>query len=388
MITPFLSAKRDRGLYLHFPFCKHLCNYCDFYKSKLTSNYYGAKIHQWHNYLNASLPLLESYFLNLSKETNWSTVYFGGGTPSLWGELAFGFIPDFFSQLQLSPSLLSEWTIEVDPGTTTINDLKSWTALGVTRFSVGVQTFDPQVLPIMDRSHTFDDITALLGWLKDLKCNFSVDLMLGIPTTKYNRNIANEVEELLKYNPNHVSIYIFTLIKNYPHKDLLPSDEIVAREFIELHDQLEKSGYNHYEVSNYAKPGFESKHNLKYWNHEPIVAFGPSGTGFERLGGDALRYKWVDALRTELAFEKLDQEALNLEKLYLTFRQKKPWKWSHFYSSDLSGKLEKISDAWFQEGYLLSHSNGWQFSAKGWILLDHLIGDLLTFPLQKNPNLT
>lgn len=392
MTTPHQSIDKKAietkvtSLYIHFPYCKHLCNYCDFYKLKLDDQKSQQNFFQFEEYLNNSweafLPILEKNDLTLGPL---ETLYFGGGTPSLWGERGIDFIREFFHKKNFALSDTCEWTIEVDPGATTKKELEKWKEVGVNRFSLGVQTLDKNLFSYMDRNYSLSVAYDVIGFLSEMNANFSVDFLLGIPfTPKFGRSIESELNEVLVYGAKHVSLYFLTVPKHYIHYNSLPQDEWICDEFVSVCSTLEKRGFNHYEVANFGLPGYESRHNKRYWSHDSILALGPSAVGFISNVQGKMRFRWSTNWREtspKCDFEYLSPLELNTERIYLTLRQGRPFK-----AKDLPISKEGygVLDVWEKENYLKAESRGdkeYVMTPKGWLILDTLIQQILTFSL-------
>jgi len=360
------------SLYLHVPFCKHLCNYCDFYKRKLEPG--STQFEEFHQFLKDSVIRHE----RLMRETgaDWApldTIYLGGGTPSLWGENG----AKFFQEEILGRTPLSsqcEFTMEVDPGTWTPEMILSWKSIGMNRISIGTQALHPEFLKIMDRDHTLEESFSLLKYCQDNDWNFSLDFLLGIPfSQEKNRDIIKELDLLLKFRPKHISLYILNARSKYPHIQNMPDDEYISEEYLKVSNHLKAHGFNHYEVSNFALPGFESEHNLKYWKSESVAALGPTGTGLITLGPKkALRYKWK-VTQPEVELEELGLKELDLEHMYLSLRTSLGWK-----PEEITESLQKIFKGWEDRGLGIFRNGVMALNSNGFIILDSLMDDLFT----------
>ena len=354
------------SLYLHVPFCMHLCNYCDFYKRKLTDHTH--QFEDFHQFLLSSKArhseLLNEYGMEWGKL---DTVYLGGGTPSLWGPVG----ADFFKEHFLKEGLIenSEFTMEIDPGTWTPEMLSAWKEIGLNRISVGTQSLNPHFLKVMDRIHSLDDSLNFLEVLKKDNWNYSLDFLLGIPFSQENkRDIKSELDLLLKYSPKHISLYILNARSKYPHTQNLPDDEYIREEYLFVSEYLKSKGFHHYEVSNFALPGFESRHNLKYWRGESVMALGPTGTGYFALGENkALRYKWK-VTQAEVELEELGKDELDLEATYLTLRTSDGW--------EAPEKLDSLMESWQKQGYCVEEAGKIKLTSLGFLMLDSLMDDL------------
>ncbi len=356
---------RVSSLYVHVPFCRHLCNYCDFYKQKFDAP--DLQIEKFHQFLEASVLRHEQ--LLADAEFAWApleTIYLGGGTPSLWGVDGAAFFRD-----RILPGPLAEereFTMEVDPGTWTPALLEAWQGVGVTRISVGTQSLDPAFLKILDRSHSLEQSFDLLGELQRRHWNFSLDFLLGVPFSKARgRNIKAELDRLLEFSPKHMSLYILNARSKYPHAQAMPDDDYVREEYLFVSDYLRGLGFHHYEVSNFALPGFESKHNLRYWRGENVAALGPTGTGYLATETKALRYKWK-VTKADVEVEQLTASELALEQTYLGLRTSDGLK----FNSELSG----VYNSWQTQGYATRDGDRLKLTSRGFVMLDSLMDDL------------
>lgn len=358
-----------KSLYIHYPHCKHLCHYCDFYKKKYSTNNHHAFL----SYLDKSQKVhedfLDSYNLKVGPL---ETLYIGGGTPSLWAEDLEHFISKLKNKISFADDI--EFTCEVDPGACGIDDLKGLRDLGVNRFSVGTQSIDSLVQPYLDRSHGIKEIYQLFENLNQLGLNFSADFMIGLALPPYiKRNIESELKVINSFGPNHLSLYILSVNENYPFSSWLPSDDAVAKEYLKVHEVNKSLGFHHYEVSNYAKLGFESKHNYKYWKQESYLSLGPSATGLLKFSdGSGVRYKWKPGQKPEIQTEELTQEQMELERFYTSSRTKEGLNIERFSKE----KILILKDFEVRK-FGSFKGNYFHFSAPGWVILDTLIERLI-----------
>ena len=357
------------GLYLHVPFCKHLCNYCDFYKQKLDAD--RDQIEEFHQFLRGSWIRHEK--LMDEQNVTWGpldTVYLGGGTPSLWGVRG----ADFFREFLLTRLTLvnPEFTMEVDPGTWTVEMMRAWKDVGLNRISIGTQSLDPKFLKIMDRIHSLEETHSLLEFCRSGDWNFSLDFLLGIPHSQTGkRDIIKELDELLKYQPKHMSLYILNARSKYPLVDHIPDDEYIREEYLLVSEYLRSKGFHHYEVSNFALPGFESRHNQKYWRGESVGALGPTGTGyFSGSDNKAFRYIWK-VMSPEIQPEPLGENEVNLERIYLSLRTSDGWR-----PGKTSVELVELFEEWQTRKYGLWNGEIMKLNSLGFVMLDSLMDDL------------
>lgn len=357
------------SLYLHIPFCQHLCNYCDFFKK--TYDPASTQIEDFHQFLSKSWENHETLMKNVGyRWASLETLYLGGGTPSLWGIKGAKFLPTLLQNVKLKENC--EFTMEVDPGTWNEELIGAWKEIGMNRISIGTQTLDPHFLKIMDRAHTLDESFALLDYCHKNDWNFSLDFLLGIPHSESDkRNIKKELDDLLAYKPKHISLYILNARSKYPLVDALPQDEYIREEYLFVSDYLKQNGFHHYEVSNFALPGFESLHNKKYWNSEAVASLGPTGTGYFPLSEDeALRYKWKVS-GPEYEREKLTHKEIDLESTYLSLRTSAGWAYSSKFPS-----IECQIDSWCQQGLAERKGIKVVLTSLGFLMLDSLMDDL------------
>lgn len=259
-----------KGVYVHIPFCRSKCPYCDFY-SLVNPN---------------DRELFDSYEQTLIREIkslgefSANTVYFGGGTPSL-------FSPERIDRIlsALAPNIDSdsEITIECNPKTVSLDSLRGYKSAGVNRLSVGVQSFDKNELAALGRIHSPDDAARAVT---DAFCagfeNVSLDLMIATPGQTV-QSLKDSIDRAVSLGVKHLSAYILTIEPNtvFGKKGVtLPDDDTVAQMYIGLANRLKANGIEQYEISNFAKKGFESRHNIKYWNCEEYYGIGASAHSF------------------------------------------------------------------------------------------------------------
>lgn len=366
------------SLYIHFPFCAHLCNYCDFYKKKAYD--LKAQVEVTENYILKSIQLEQELFKkNSLRYGKIETLFIGGGTPSLW-ENGPHFLKNVFNQQGLSFSSQYEATLEMNPASLKESQLTEWMDFGINRFSVGVQSLDPFYLKKLDRLHSAEEALESLKVLKRLGVEFSVDLMIGLPFSQKNENrrdILRELEQIINFDPSHISVYILTVYNDYVHKNDLPKEEFIEEEYLKVSEYLSEKGYLHYEVSNFAKSGHESKHNLKYWRCQNVGAWGPSATGFAQVRSDlGLRYKWRPSEAT-YSLEKLDEEQLFLEKLYMGLRINQAPNIDELELNQYDQRrLQLMMQDWYETDYIEKPHWPPKLKAKGFILLDALVDEL------------
>lgn len=362
-------------LYIHFPLCRHLCNYCDFFKKVKTDDSQTLSFHQ---YLDQSIEhhdqLLKKNNLRLA---DLSSIFIGGGTPSLWGKAGADYVENLFKKLQIKLKDDCEFTIEVNPGSWKEEDLIAWKSVGVNRFSLGIQSYNQKFIKHLDRIHSLDDVVDTLTFFNQKQLNFSVDFMLGLPFSERDeRDVIEELKQVLKFQPNHFSLYILTTKENYVHSEHLPSEDWIEKEYMQVSEFLKEKGYLHYEVSNFAKPGFESTHNLAYWKSESVAAFGPSATGF--LNNSRVRYKWKP-LVSEFVVENLTTEEFKLEEFYMKFRTNEGLDFAPYFSKEDGPKVSSLLKDWTCDGLINKGEDGlYRLTSMGYFSMDNLMNQLFS----------
>ena len=264
------------GCYIHIPFCQRKCYYCDFCA-----------------YMNVE-DRIDSYIKNLKKEINSyqerlsvdiDSIYIGGGTPSYIDPVYIKKIIDEVRKFKISD--LKEFTIECNPNSISKEKLAIYKDIGINRISLGVQSFDDEVLGAIGRNHTADIALKDIDMIRNAGFdNLSFDLMLNLPKQSY-RSIKNDLEMVKKISPEHISWYSLILeegsrfyaLDKKGKLDLMEDDDEVDI-FEEIIEELDSLGLKRYEISNFAKKGYESYHNKKYWEGRGYIAFGMSGSGY------------------------------------------------------------------------------------------------------------
>lgn len=266
--------KKELGIYLHIPFCKQKCNYCDFVS------------------FSDKCEKIESYIESLEKEINKfdfskftvTTIYIGGGTPSFINSKYIKLIMNtLYNKIDINKNKKDdlEITIEVNPGTVTKEKLQDYKEAGINRLSIGLQTSQDRLLKQIGRVHSYQDFIETYQSAKELGFkNINVDLMIGLPNQTI-EDLKDSLNKIIKLNPSHISIYSLILEKgtklfNQIEKNeiKLPDEELERKMYWYVKNTLELNGYNHYEISNFSKKGKESKHNLNCWNQEEYIGFG------------------------------------------------------------------------------------------------------------------
>lgn len=278
---------KEVGIYVHIPFCKHKCYYCDFIsfadKNSLIDEYikwlnYEIKEVGQGNRLDYENKLDDLVFVK--------TIYIGGGTPSF---IESKYITEILKTIKENFVVDedAEITMEMNPGTVDENKLKDYYNCGINRLSIGLQETNNALLKEIGRIHTYEDFENTYSLARNVGFkNINVDLMLGLP----NQNILdleNSINKILDLDPEHISVYSLileenTVLKNKVDQGILtlPEDEMERKMYYTVKNMLENNGYIHYEISNFAKKGFESKHNLDCWNQKEYMGFGAAAHSY------------------------------------------------------------------------------------------------------------
>ena len=271
------------GLYIHVPFCASKCRYCDFYS-------FAGDTAQMEHFVQAIDRQAERFAPMLAGRTA-DTVYFGGGTPSLLGgERLSRLLQILSSRFSIAPH--AEITVECNPDSMDTDLLHVLRKAGVNRLSIGVQSAHDAELRLLGRRHTFAQAcTAVRNAQQTGFDNISVDLMYGLPGQS-EQMLFQSVDALLALHPQHLSCYSLKLEPGTPmgqEQPILPDDDAQADWYLSLCERLTQSGYIHYEISNWAKPGFYSRHNSRYWTLSDYLGLGPGAHSY--LNGKRFAYR-------------------------------------------------------------------------------------------------
>lgn len=265
---------KELGIYIHIPFCKQKCYYCDFvsYANK------EEKIQEYIECLQKEIEMESEKYKN--EEYEITTIYIGGGTPSF---IDASYIERIINTIKQNYKLYEnpEITIEVNPGTINEEKIRKYKDIEINRISIGLQTTKDNLLKQIGRIHTYEEFLNCYKIVKKIEIdNINVDLMLGLPNQTL-EDLKESLIEVINLKPNHISLYSLILEENtilekmVNRKELdLPSEDIERNMYWETKKILEQNGYIHYEISNFSKKGYESKHNLNCWNQKEYLGFG------------------------------------------------------------------------------------------------------------------
>lgn len=329
--------QKEIGLYIHIPFCKKKCNYCDFCsydnKEELIPNYM-----KWlqHEIREVGRTNKQDVIERRDNPFLVKTIYIGGGTPSF---VDSKYIVEIMKIINENYTVLSdtEITIEVNPGTATLEKLEDYWNCGINRISIGLQSTYDGLLKQIGRIHTYQDFLETYHMARTVGfTNINVDLMLGLPNQTM-QMLQNSVEEIIGLEPEHISLYSLIVEEGTKLEEQLNEKELVLPEeglerdmYWKTKELLEKAGYTHYEISNFAKPGYESKHNTDCWYQKEYIGFGSASHSYT----NGIRYSNIenveeyinnyeeDKIENNLIFhEKQNQESMQKEYMLLGLRK-------------------------------------------------------------------
>lgn len=318
------------GIYVHIPFCKQKCKYCDFVSFKcaedIMEDYFDCLIQE----------ITEKSSEIANSDVCIDTIYIGGGTPSIVPaekiEMVIEAIKKNYKLIQ-SPEI----TIEVNPGTVDEEKLQRYYDAGINRISMGLQSTNDKLLKMLGRIHNYKQFEATYNSAREVGFkNINVDLMIGLPMQTIS-DVSDSLEKIIKKSPEHISVYSLILEENtilyeqIEHGELtLPSEELEREMYWKVKEELEHSGYNHYEISNFSKPGFNSKHNTNCWDQKSYLGFGVAAHSYY----DGMRYSNIESLKKYVQnykngetvynvvfHEKQDKESMMKEFMLLGLRK-------------------------------------------------------------------
>lgn len=377
------QQEKRLGVYIHIPFCASKCGYCDFCslagREKLMPHYQDAVLIQ----LQETMPRLKGYLID--------TVYFGGGTPSYYGARR---VLEILRELKYSNLLLrsSEITMEANPDSVRRKDLRALRREGVNRISLGAQCANDEILRLIGRRHTWRQVELAVRRARKAGFrNISLDLIYGLPSQS-REDWAETLAKAIALKPTHLSCYGLRLeegtplYQEYLGSPLIPSEDDQADMYLYAVDLLERHGYRQYEISNFARPGFESRHNLKYWRLEDYIGFGAAA--HSNLGN--LRYSYTRNVREYISGVLGEENIIDEEEELTDFNRAAEYlmlgmrtargisreEYTRLYRSSFDA-LEEVLDAFVTNGWAVREGDRWRLTAGGFLVSNVLIGVLL-----------
>lgn len=365
--------KKPTSTYVHIPFCTQICYYCDFSKVFIKNQPVDA-------YLQALIREFRSYDI-----TELRTLYIGGGTPTSISAVQLDYLlTELIRDLNLNT--LEEFTIEANPGDLTVDKIEVLQKSAVNRVSLGVQTFNDKHLKRIGRSHNEAQIYSTIDALKTAGFqNISIDLIYALPGQTMD-DVRSNVAKALSLNIPHLSLYSLilehhTVFMNKMRRGKLhlPTEDLEAEMFEYIISEMERNGFEHYEISNFTKPGFESRHNLMYWENVEYYGVGAGASGYL----DGIRYrnrgpiqhylKGVSEGNARLSEEVLSKNEMMEEELFLGLRKKEGvsiGKFEQKFGTSFEKRYGQIVQELQSDG-LLKENNGFiQMTKKGLFLGD------------------
>ncbi len=359
-----------KNAYIHIPFCRSKCNYCSF----VSYEEIGLKNH----YIKALESEISSFYNGELLET----LYFGGGTPTLLE------ITDFKRVLNtLNYDKNTEITVEMNPEKIEKNYLNELKKIGINRLSIGAQVFDDKSLETIGRRHKSKDVEETLEIAQGIGFNnISVDLIYGLP----NQTIEAFKESLnraINLNIQHISLYGLKIDEGCKFfdkpPDSLPDGDTQAEMYLSAIDTLQKSGFFHYEISNFAKKGFESKHNLNYWENKTYYGFGVAASGYEgcvRYSNQTALNNYINNPLTKLSTTKLSLNNVLEEEIFLGFRILKGInveKINSKFGINFDVKYKNIIDKYISSKHLSKTKEGYSLTTEGILLSNIVLSDFI-----------
>ncbi len=392
--SDFQSLEPPKSAYLHIPFCRRRCYYCDFAVSVVGDRKSGENSTAIQNYVKVLNREIQQELIENSPSPL-ETIFFGGGTPSLLSVNQLGEILNRLDQ-KFGIAENAEISMEIDPGTFDLQKLQGYINLGVNRVSLGVQAFQDELLKLCGRSHTVAEIFSAVNIIEKVGIsNFSLDLISGLPHQTL-EDWQESLNSLLKINPPHVSIYDLIVEEKTPFSRYyqpgeapLPPEETTAQMYRFAQQKLTGSGYDHYEISNYAQPGSQCRHNLVYWKNQPYYGFGMGAASYvqgyrlTRPRRTQEYYAWVDdPNRLEKAeFVNTFSDQL-LETLMLGLRLAEGIQLNLIaknFNSETVEKILTILQPFQEQGLVLITSDKIQFTdPEGFLLSNQILSTLFS----------
>lgn len=356
--------------YIHIPFCIRKCNYCSFVS--------GKNIQDKEPYLQALIEEIQARY----NKDKLKTLYIGGGTPSLLNPKDIEALIELFN-FEENPEI----TIEINPETITKEKADGFSSSGVNRTSLGVQTFNNNILKLIGRKHTENDIINAVDTIKSSNINnISIDLIYGLPTQTLEM-FDDDINKALLLDVQHLSSYGLKIEEGsyfYTHNpDNLPDDEIQAEMFLHLCKVLKTNNFEHYEISNFSKTGFNSKHNSAYWKNKNYYGFGLNASGYEKN----IRYKntsiFEEYIKNPLIREEetiLTTQEIKEEEIFLALRLKEGLdiaKFNQKYKIDFEQTYKTIIEKYSNLEMLKIENSHCKLTEKGILLSNDIMSEFI-----------
>jgi oxygen-independent coproporphyrinogen-3 oxidase len=402
-----MTRKPSLGIYIHIPFCESKCSYCNFasgvYPESMIQPYLNALREEIHaagaicRELGIAQGEIDSRVVD--------TVYFGGGTPSLLStERIAGIIPVLKEVFVLAGDV--EMTLEVNPGTVSPEKVKAHIAMGVNRVSIGMQTFQDHLLRRIGRSHSVADSIKTYQLYRESGIeNISLDLILGLPAQNQ-QEWSDNLEQVQRLNPEHISMYILEVHENThfgkvygPPRTLvnqesevatlpdLPDDDMVEAFYFQAVESFTQGNWRQYEISNFARPGFESRHNLKYWTDRPFLGFGCGAYSYldgKRWGNERSVGRYIELMgqnqQAIVSRQDLNEAERQEEALFLGLRLMSGIGLDSFqerFGFDLRSRFRSNIDHLLDAGLIEMNPDSLRLTPRGWMLSNEVFTEFM-----------
>ncbi len=373
-------GKNKLGIYIHIPFCISKCNYCSFCSYPLKS--FSHKIIK--EYFEAILFEIQLYS-DIIKNSTIETIYFGGGTPSI---VEKKYIEKILEKFQLENCI--EITLEANPATVSTTALKFYKSIGINRLSIGIQSFNNEILKFLKRPHNKKDCKEAIEKSIKIFKNLSIDLIFAVPGQN-KKIVEQDLSIAVNYNLPHISIYGLSIEKGskFYETGVKEVDENTYSEmYMLISKYLQKAGYTHYEISNYCKSDYYSKHNINYWKGVNYLGFGAGAHSFyniERWSNLSNVIEYIEKVsqhKFPVAYkESLSKTTLQNEYIFLNLRKKEGLDLEDFFKKfnfDFRDKFKKKIENLLKNNLITIENNKLSLTEKGFLLSDYIFAEFFT----------
>lgn len=380
------------GVYVHIPYCIQRCTYCDF------ATYEQSKILPPDQYVDLLFKEIRQKHQYYSPQ-NLDTLYFGGGTPSLVPAHLIVAIIKELGRFGYTTGPDTEITIEINPATVSEDKLKMYLDHGVNRFSVGAQTFDDRLLKMVHREHSAKQTLETLDLLRKHNLNFSFDILFALPSQTV-EGLKSDVKIAMEQGAKHLSPYCLTVPDGHPLSKGRPLEDEQVEMFDIIAADLTKNGFKQYEISNFALPGFESRHNLLYWVDQPYWGLGLSSHSYTKeskwgtrywnlnsigeyqkqiIAAEGSEFKSPTAHLPESQFEILEQNQALTDFCHTSMRLMRGLsleQLSHKFDPQVQAKVERILKKLCDRGWVHFDNGHWSLTRDGLVLSNRVFQEL------------
>ena len=373
------------GIYIHIPFCVKKCAYCDFYSM--------CDLSLQESYVDALIAQIKSFRAE-AKNRIVDTIYIGGGTPSiLSGEQILHILKTVRKVFKVSED--AEITLEANPGTLNPEKLVAYHEAGINRLSIGLQSANEKELSMLGRIHTKEEFerSFLLARLEGFQ-NINVDIMYALPE-QTEQTLSETLDYVIGFDPDHISFYGLTIEPETPFgrdkeiEALLPGEDVQVEMYLKSIDKLEEAGFFQYEISNFSKPGFECRHNMRYWKLEEYLGFGPAAHSFF----NGTRFSYAKSIRNFIlnpcqrhqlieTHETTTEENAAFEFVMLGFRLRAgidTAEYAERFGEDFDVKYGERMQPFIEKEYIMKTKNGYRLSRRGFLISNYILSEILNF---------